>query len=170
MKTQSLALILLAASVSALGVAGTFDFPPVFVWNASASAPIGLYRIERRAPRLGDLALVEPEERLETFIVERGYLPEDVPLLKRVAALSGSEVCRDAESIFIDGNHVAEAHRSDSAGRVMPVWRGCFTLSDEEILLLSLHPNSLDGRYFGATKIDQVIGIAIPVWTSESDE
>lgn len=170
MKLRPLALVLIAASVGALGVASAFDFPPVLVWNVSASAPIGLYRIERRAPHLGDLALVKPEERLETFIAGRGYLPENIPLLKRVAALSGSEICRYAAAIVIDGTPVAEALRTDSAGRLMPVWRGCFTLSDDEIFLLNSPPNSLDGRYFGATTIDQVIGIAIPVWTSASDE
>ncbi len=169
MSARLFSIVVLAVSVGALGVASVVEFPSLVVWNASASAPIGLYRIERRALRLGEFALVKPEQALENFIVERGYLSEDVPLLKRVAALSGAEICRDAEAIFIDGNHVADALRSDSAGRVMPVWRGCFTLSDDEIFLLNSPPNSLDGRYFGTTKIDQVIGVAIPIWISDSD-
>lgn len=170
MSARFLAIALLAVSVGALGVASVIEFPALFVWNASASAPIGLYRIERRTPQFGDLVLVKPERELKNFIVERGYLPEDVPLLKRVAALPASEICRHRAAIFVDGNHVAEALPIDSTGRLMPVWRGCFTLSDDEIFLLNSPPNSLDGRYFGATTIDQVIGIAIPVWTSASDE
>jgi conjugative transfer signal peptidase TraF len=145
------------------------EFPPLVVWNASASAPLGLYGIRNHAPDIGNFVLVKPGARLEEFIVARGYLPEDVPLLKRVVALSGSQVCRDSEAIFIDGVLVAEALRTDSAGRDMPVWQGCFSLQDGEVFLLNSPPNSLDGRYFGATRIDQVIGVAVPVWTSETD-
>ena len=164
MSARLLSITVLAVSVGALSIASAVEFPPVLVWNASASAPIGLYRIERRALRLGEFALVNPEKSLEDFIIERGYLPEDVPLLKRVAALSGSEVCRVSEAIFIDGINVADALRSDSKGRVMPAWRGCFTLADDEIFLLTSPSNSLDGRYFGATKI------AIPIWISDSGD
>jgi type IV secretory pathway protease TraF len=38
-----------------------------------------------------------------------------------------------------------------------------------EIFLLNSPANSLDGRYFGATKVEHVIGAAIPVLTWGSD-
>ena len=162
-----LVLAVVAVSIAALGVASRVNFTPFIVWNASASAPIGLYRIESRAPRIGDFALVKPDAGLEDFIVARGYLPENIPLLKRVAALSGARICREDIATFIDGSPVAEALRVDSEGRAMPVWQGCFSLRDDEIFLLNSPANSLDGRYFGATKITQVIGVAIPVLTWE---
>jgi len=164
-----LLLALVAVSVGALGVASRCDFAPRLVWNASASAPIGLYRIENRGPRIGDFVLVKPDARLDDFIVARGYLPENTPLLKRIAALSGSRICREDTAIFVDGSPVAEALRIDSAGRDMPVWQGCFSLSDDEAFLLNTPANSLDGRYFGATKVTQVVGVAIPVLTWERD-
>ena len=170
MRSRLISLALLAASVGALGFASRFDFAPVFVWNASASAPLGLYRIAARAPELGDLVLVRPDADLANFIVARGYLPEDAPLLKRVAALPGAEICRDDVAIFIDGMHVAEALRVDSEGRDMPAWSGCFSLPDDEVFLLNSPANSLDGRYFGATKVEHVIGAAIPVLTWGSDQ
>lgn len=170
MRSRFISLALLAASVGALGLASRFDFAPVFVWNASASAPLGLYRIAPQAPEFGDLVLVRPDADLANFIVARGYLPENAPLLKRVAALPGAEICRDDVAIFIDGLPVAEALRIDSEGRIMPVWRGCFLLSKEEIFLLNSPANSLDGRYFGATKVEHVIGVAIPVLTWGSDQ
>lgn len=163
-----LVLALVAVSIAALGVASSFDFMPALVWNASASAPIGLYIIETRAPKVGDFVLVKPDAGLEYFIVARGYLPKDTPLLKRVAALSGARICRHGAAIFIDGMVVAEALRLDSPGREMPFWQGCISLSDNEIFLLNTPANSLDGRYFGATKRTQIIGVAIPVLTWES--
>lgn len=161
-------LALVSISVGALGVASRFDFTSALVWNASASAPLGLYRIETRAPRIGEFVLVEPEPALEKFITERGYLPENTPLLKRIAALSGARICREDTATFIDGIRVAEALRVDSEGRDMPVWQGCFSLQDDEVFLLNSPANSLDGRYFGATRATQVIGVAIPVLTWES--
>lgn len=162
-----LVLALVAVSIAVLGVASRFDFAPRLVLNASASAALGLYRIENRAPRVNDFVLVKPDAGLEEFIVARGYLPENTPLLKRVAALSGARICRHGAAIFINGTPVAEALRVDSQGRNMPVWQGCFSLSDGQIFLLNAPRNSLDGRYFGATKITQVIGVAIPVLTWE---
>lgn len=169
MRSRLISLALLAASVGAFGLASRFDFVPVLVWNASASAALGLYRIADRAPELGDLVLVRPDADFENLIVARGYLPEDIPLLKRVAALHGAQICRDDAAIFINGIHVAKALRVDSKGRFMPVWRGCISLTDAEIFLLNAPANSLDGRYFGATKVEHVIGVAIPVLPWESD-
>ncbi len=155
--------------ISALGVASAVEFAPRLVWNASGSAPIGLYLIEAGVPEIGDFALVELGPALEKFIAGRRYLPADIPLLKRVAALPGDEVCRKSEAIFINEIYVAEAQISDSSGRKLPHWSGCFTLRSSEFFLLNDHEKSLDGRYFGATKSEDVIGVAIPLWTKESE-
>jgi conjugative transfer signal peptidase TraF len=155
-------------SIAALGLVSIVDFAPRLVWNASASAPIGLYQIDKRTPEIGDFVLVRPEESLAQFITARGYLPENIPLLKRVAALSGDEICRETDAIFINKTRVAHALEFDSNGRKMPSWSGCFTLQSDEIFLLNDPENSLDGRYFGATKLDDVIGCTKPVWVRES--
>lgn len=164
-------LVILAigtASISLLGVASALDFTPRLVWNASASAPIGLYLIRDRAPEPGEFVLVTQNESLEKFITERGYLPKDVPLLKRAAALSGAQICRVGEAIFIDGMHIADALLFDSRARNMPVWERCFLLSETEIFLINAPENSLDGRYFGATDLRDVIGVARPLLVGES--
>jgi len=164
MRPRRFLFVLVAVSVAVLGAASRFDFAPVLVWNASASAPVGLYRIDDRAPEIGDLVLVQVGAELEEFITEREYLPPEIPLLKRVAARSGAEICREMEAILIDKNHVADALLFDSRGRKLPVWSGCFILQFDEMFLLNTPQNSLDGRYFGATKLNDVIGVAVPVW------
>lgn len=152
------------AAIAALALVSAVKFAPVLVWNASASALVGLYRIERNKQfEVGDFVLVRPEETLAKFIKERGYLPENFPLLKRVAALPDDEICRQSEAIFINKARVANALIFDSQGREMPSWSGCFTLQEDELFLLNNHDRSLDGRYFGATKADAVIGVAKPV-------
>lgn len=157
-----------AVSIGGLGLVIAHEFAPQMVWNASASAPIGLYRINAGAyPRIGDFALVKPEPALETFITDRGYIPPKIPLIKRVAARSGDKICRHDEAILVAKIHVADALFLDSAGRKMPVWSGCFTLKSDEIFLLNAPENSLDGRYFGATRMNDVIGVANPVFVWE---
>lgn len=158
------ALGVTSISVAVIGIASAVTFAPKYVWNASASALIGLYRIDSGAPAIGDLVLVKPGETLGQFITERGYLPPEIPLLKRVAALPGDEICRENEAVFINNKHVADALMTDSSGRKMPQWSGCFTLKSGEVFLLNVPEKSLDGRYFGATNAAQIIGIATPIW------
>lgn len=157
-----------AAATAALTLAAFANFTPRFVWNGSESAAIGLYVIVEKPVRIGDFALVDPPADVKSFIETRGYLPTDTPLIKRVAAAGGDEICRDGARILINDVFVARALGADSAGRPMPEWRGCFTLRPDEVFLLNDHQKSLDGRYFGATKRADILGAARPVWTRKS--
>ena len=139
---------------------------------ASASAPLGLYRIEPdRDPPRGALVAVAPPERLGRWMAERGYLGRDVPLLKHVAAKAGQRVCRIGAKVSIDGRAVAVALIRDRIGRPLPAWQGCRTLAAGELLLLNPdHPDSLDGRYFGPLPASTVLGRAIPILTRDTPE
>lgn len=151
-----------------LAVALASGFAPRVVWNASASAPKGLYFIERRAPKRGEFALVSPRKEIAFFIENRAYLPPEARLIKHVAATEGDEVCRDGEAISINENHAAVALPADSIGRDMPRWSGCFTLGPGQFFLLNEHPKSLDGRYFGVTNADEIAGVARALWIHKS--
>lgn len=139
---------------------------PRLLWNASASAPVGLYRIDVGArPRLGDLVAIDPPPALAAYLSRRGYLPRGVPLLKRIAALPGALVCRSGDFVTIDGAGVARALARDGAGRPLPVWRGCRIVGAQELFLISAARGSLDGRYFGPIPASGLIGTAHPVLT-----
>lgn len=139
---------LFAASFVAIAI---LDPLPRLIWNASASAPIGLYKIDaERDPPPGALVAVAPPAPLSRWLSGRGYLPEGVPLLKHVAAKPGQRVCRIGAVVSVDARPIAVARARDSLGRPLPVWRGCRTLRPGELLLLNpAHPDSMDGRYFG---------------------
>jgi len=154
-------------AIASLAFAALNQFTLRLVWNASPSAPIGLYRIDDRAAKIGEFVLVEPSGMAAELLAEREYLPSGTPLIKRIAALTGEEICRRNEHIFINNMYVATALLTDSKGRKMPQWSGCFTLKEDEIFLLNAHEKSLDGRYFGATKTSVVIGVTIPVFVKE---
>lgn len=142
---------------------------PLYIWNASASVPIGLYRL-RPAERfhVTELVAVQPPEPLATFLDLNGYLPAGVPMLKRVLALPGQTVCRSGLAISVDEVAVGEAKDHDRRGRPLPKWQGCRVVGDGELFLMNWQSDdSLDGRYFGLLPASAVIGRAIPVWTWE---
>ncbi len=140
---------------------------PHFIWNASASVPIGLYSI---APldriEVADLVLVLPPEPLAGFLAERGYLPRNVPLIKRVLALPGTPVCRRGTTIVAYDHAYGEARATDRLGRPLPVWQGCRTLAEGEVFLMNWDAeDSFDGRYFGPLPVSAITARVIPIWT-----
>ena len=142
---------------------------PIYIWNASASVPIGLYGL-RPAKRflVTELVAVQPPEPLATFLDFNGYLPLGVPMLKRVLALPGQTVCRSGPAISVDDIAVGEARDRDGRGRPLPKWQGCRVVGDGELFLMNWQSDdSLDGRYFGFLPASSVIGRAMPVWTWE---
>lgn len=143
--------------------------PPVprLVWNATASAPVGLYRVSPGAsPAIGDMVLAMPDPALGRWLARRHYVPLGVPLIKPVAARTGQRICRDGADILLDGRMVAIARTADRMGRLLPVWAGCRTIGAHEILLMNAQvADSLDGRYFGPVRKQQVIGTVHPLLT-----
>ena len=139
---------------------------PRFLWNASASAPTGLYRVDVGAPpRLGDLVALDPPPALETFLAKRGYLPRGVPLLKRVAGLPGALACRSRVFVTVNGVAVARALARDRTGRPLPVWTDCRIVGRDELFLVNAARDSLDGRYFGPMSAAGLLGTAHPILT-----
>jgi conjugative transfer signal peptidase TraF len=161
----------MATSIATMGIA-TAAFLPLplkLVWNASASAPIGLYAIDSDAlPEVSDLVAVDAPEPLAAFLAKRGYLPRGVPLMKRVAAVAGQRVCRTGRTISVDGTDMAEALDHDRLGRTLPSWQGCRVITVGEVFLMNGQVrDSLDGRYFGPLSTDTIIGRATPLYTDE---
>jgi conjugative transfer signal peptidase TraF len=153
-----------------IGVA-VFAPHPRLLWNASASAPIGLYRVTTLDhPQVGDLVTVLPPPALSHFMASRQYLPSRIPLLKHVAALTGSRVCRTDAVVTVNGNQLAIALPRDSHDRPLPVWRGCHTVQAHELFLLNAAPDSFDGRYFGTIPDAGLLGRAIPLLTRNAPD
>jgi conjugative transfer signal peptidase TraF len=161
-----IALGLVVGGVALLGLPALPTPRPCLVWNASASAPIGLYRVVAGPVERGDWVLVRPPTEVAELAAARGYLPLGVPLVKRVAALGGDTVCARNGALFINGQEAARPLVRDRAGRPMPRWSGCRSLGAEEIFLLLPPPDSFDSRYFGPVPRTLVIGRLAPLWTS----
>ena len=152
------AIVPLAASI-------LWNPPTLLVWNVSASAPIGLYRVHAGEPvRRGDMVVAWTPEPARSLAARRHYLPANVPLVKRVAAVAGDRVCAAGSRVSINGRRVATRQKSDAAGRPMPWWTGCRRLDQGEYLLLMDRADSFDGRYFGVTRARDILGRAHLLW------
>ena len=164
-------LVTTLAGVGLLAFAFASHPLPLYMWNASASVPVGLYRLQSTDQRyVTELVAVLPPEPLATFLVDGNYLSRGVPMLKRVLALPGQTVCREGLTILVDAIAVGAARKRDGRGRLLPVWQGCRVVRMDELFLMNgRSPDSLDGRYFGPIPASAVIGRAHPVWIEKED-
>jgi conjugative transfer signal peptidase TraF len=159
--------------IEALALTLLFPPPPVLVWNASASAPIGLYYVDswKRFDQqtvdieIDDMVVAWPPKAAGALAADRHYLPSGVPLIKRVAAIDHDVVCGDGDHITINGGWIVPRRKIDANGRALPWWQGCSVLQEGELfLMMEEHPASFDGRYFGITAPQDVIGKATLIW------
>ncbi len=147
---------------------------PRLTYNPSDSVAVGWYRIDPLDHRAGSVSRPLPVDSIvlaplpakaAALAAQRGYLPARVPLLKRIGAVAGQEVCIAGGIVHIDGVPVAAALLADRMGRPLPSWQQCRRLKPGELFLLSTtNPSSFDSRYFGPVAASTVIGIAHPVW------
>ena len=120
-----------------------------FTINISSSVPLGLYRfvpIGRRLQR-GDLLHVP---------AVRSAIPGStagLPLLKPVAGIPGDLVCVQPEGVWVQGEPYGAVYQ-EHRGKPLPVFWGCHVVGAGEVFVASHEPRSLDGRYFGMTRVD----------------
>lgn len=137
----------------------------VVIWNVTESVPTGPYWLSAsKSIQTGQCVAIKPAATIRRWMAQRGYLPDGSPLIKRVGAIEGQQVCRFRHGITIDGKLAALALARDSLGRPLPIWSGCRKLGADEFFALNSHrPDSLDGRYFGPMPRSLIIGKVVPL-------
>ena len=165
--SRSLSIAIIASAIAIVGLATPLSKTPRLIWNATASAPVGLYEVRSQATfKRGELVLIRPPQWVRIFAAARGYLPDTVPMAKRIAAQNGDIVCRKRDAITINSRVVAHALLADGEGRTLPTWSGCRRLAEGQIfLLMDSVRASFDGRYFGPVPTTAIIGKLVPIWT-----
>lgn len=138
------------------------------VYNPTDSVPRGWYRVGRidsvASLHVGSIVLARLPADVASFASQRGYLPSNVPILKRIGAVAPQSVCVHEQRVHIDGAVVASARTHDGAHRPLQVWTQCRLLAAGELFLLSdTNPASFDSRYFGPIAVSAVLGIALPL-------
>ncbi len=167
MNTHRLVIVLIGLGIAALAWPSVHTPVARIVYNPSDSVPPGWYRIGLPdSLHVGSIVLASLPADAAALAGQRGYLPERIPLLKRIGAMSPQQVCIEKHIVRIDGVAVAGVHRVDGRGRPLSAWQKCRRLHDGELFLLSAtNPASFDSRYFGPVALAAVIGSAQPLWT-----
>lgn len=159
-------------AIGALFLAHNSDYTPQIMYNTTASVPVGFYLIgDKDEIKVGDLAAMELTSNLQKLAEERQYIGPGIPFLKHIMALKGDTVCRENTLVSVNGISVATTIETDSKGREMPVWQGCYVLKPSEFF--ALNPDvqtSFDGRYFGILSANLIIGKAKPLWIFGGEE
>jgi conjugative transfer signal peptidase TraF len=165
-KRPFIVIIVAGVLVLAVRIAWPVFGVPLLI-NTTASEPYGLYRIRPRPEYgRGTLVLFPVPTSVESLVSERGWLARGLPLLKGVGAIPGDRVCVSDDSVTVNGERVGPVFDRDSAGRPLPVIRGCETVAISRFWPLSPYAaKSFDGRYMGAQPLAVIVGEAVPVWT-----
>lgn len=147
------------AAIASVALAASLTSPPrpLLVWNASASAPEGLYQVgSSRGARVGDTVMAWSPADARRLAAERHYLPANVPLVKRIAAAGGDLVCAGvARYRQWPAGRASPQDRWSRPGNAvvdrLPVPRGGRDFP-------SAGRSRFDGRYFGITRKAEIVG------------
>lgn len=172
-RPRHLGVLALVTTLGVAALAGPALHAPAarWVYNPSDSVPRGWYRIEPQpastdALHVGDIVLARLPAGAAALAAQRGYLPERIPLLKRIGAMAPQRVCIAQRTVYVDDVPVALARSADGQGRGLPLWSHCRALRGGELFLLSAtNPASFDSRYFGPIDAAALLGRAQPMWT-----
>lgn len=158
-RMRRLAILAVAPAVALLAFGAlAARRPALALINESPSLPRGLYlRDLAGPPEKGAIVAVAQPDEVRPYLARRG-MPEDVRLIKRVAATGGDFVCSDGRWLRTPGRTVS-VHARDRMGWRLPVWRDCRRLAPDERILLGDTADSLDSRYFGPVTTDRIEGV-----------
>lgn len=160
--------------MTALALLGIASLGPIWrttgiiiVRNTSPSMPYGFYLVQSaRTISRGDLVVFQLPQTVKQEMSGFRWIGRLTLLLKQVAAIQGDVVCSRGGKLFINDTFIADSKKDDSEGRLIPVFRGCFTVGESKFLPISTRiPNSFDGRYFGAVSEGEIVGSATPIIT-----
>jgi conjugative transfer signal peptidase TraF len=126
-------------------------------YNSTPSAPKGFYLIDSdREIAVGQYVILPVPEDVRPLVYGRGWLPEGIPLLKRVGAVAGDRVTISEEGLFINNHYFGPVQTRDQNDLPIPQLRGSFVIAPGYFLPISPYERSFDGRYFGPVPVGQI--------------
>lgn len=138
--------------------------PQLFVYNATASVPVGWYLLlsPQNVARDDMVVFVMPDD-MQELAVERGWLPEGTKMLKRVGGLAGDMYgVNKSRQFYVNGVYIGQASLVDGKGQQMPDRSsGIHMVEDNCFLPVGDNSHSFDGRYYGAVPLESIKNKAV---------
>lgn len=142
-----------------------------FVVNTSPSFPLGVYLRTYKQQHKGDLVLACPpdwpvfRQALARRFLSPGFCPSGSVYLIKVLAAEGGDFVKSADAgTWVNGTLLEGSQRKNFQIGGVDLHR---VLNASEVLLMSPHPKSFDGRYFGPLDRGTVITTLRPLWVKE---
>ena len=151
-----------------IAVASTFFADRQVVINTSPSVQPGIYIRSCATPKVGAIVDFEIPTAAQPYILARsGYSGENWYILKPIIAGPRDQIDTLGDWLVVNGKRIAPMPpREDSAGRPLPIWRGCRRLADNEFFVFSARiPNSFDSRCYGPIQRGEIISVRCPLIT-----
>ncbi|NDY73518.1 peptidase [Desulfobacter hydrogenophilus] len=119
--------------------------------NATASLPVGLYLKTNQPIKIGSIVVFYPDLNENPFAAK--YVSPGIPLMKRVAFLSGQTF------------HLPPASNIDSKGRtITPFSPKTGIVPSEQLVVVGNTKYSLDSRYLGFIPQSSIIDTVSPLF------
>lgn len=140
---------------------------PKFVVNVTSSIPMGIYYRFGDNKSIAKNELVEffPKGSLKSFVIENGYLREDMSFLKIVSGVAGDCYEVKDNNFYINDTYIGPVFQYDSKGHKLPqISTGKHTVSQGFVLLTTPSVRSFDSRYYGEIPISIIKNKIHPVF------
>lgn len=155
----------LALSATAAIVILSFPCARLLTVNTTSSLPPGFYLRITDPVNVGAIVEFRVPKQVRGHLSGRSDY-----LIKPVVAGPGDTIDTTSGEVILNGIPVANSRmlERDSYGSDMVQWRERRTLVDGEFFVLSTRiPNSLDSRYFGPIRLEQIECVRRCVWSWE---
>ncbi len=132
-------------------------------YQSTPSMPEGYYLTYKvKSIQRENNVIFMPNQKTEKFIIQHGWLPEGIPLLKRVIGIPGDKLCIKHHMVYINNKRVAVAKLKDNKGEALPIFTYCGEIQPDYYFVQGISsPNSFDSRYYGLIKREQIISKAV---------
>jgi len=109
------------------------------------------------------MAFFTVPEDMQALAVERGWLPKETKMLKRIGGMTGDMYCVNrSRQFYVNDVYIGQASLMDGKGQEMPD-RSCGShmVEDNCFLPVGDNPHSFDGRYYGTVPLECIKNKAV---------
>lgn len=148
-----------------IGLVCLARFEKLIIYNPTPSVEEGFYVYAGQEYGRGQIILFSTPQAVKDYTAANYAAAPLEHFLKPVLAAKGDHVCYRQGQFFLNGAFLSDVQKYDSAGKPLPVWKGCRVLGADEYFVFSDRVrNSFDSRYYGPVPEKDIVGVFAPLF------